>query len=50
MHPDGCELAINRKKDNEVTICRHDALSNFDNVAVFLLSSLVTDPTFMLIS
>ena len=40
--PDDCKLTINRKKDNNVTIC-------FD-VAVFLLSSLVTGPSFTSIS
>ena len=48
--PDGCKLAINWKKDNGVTICRRDAILSFFGVAVFLLSSLVTGPSFMSIS
>ena len=27
--PDGCKLAINREKDNDVTIFRHDVSANF---------------------
>ena len=27
--PDGCDLAINRKEDNDVTICRHDVIVKF---------------------
>ena len=50
MRTDGCKLAINWKKDNGVTICRRDAILSFFGVAVFLLSSLVTGPSFMSIS
>ena len=27
--PDGCKLVINWKKDNDVTICRHDAIVKY---------------------
>ena len=43
--PDGCKLATNRKKDNDITICRHDVIINFFNVAAFLLSYLITGPS-----
>ena len=48
--PDCSKLAINRKNDNDITIRWHDVIVTFFYVAVFLLSSLVTGPSFMLIS
>ena len=55
--PDDCKLAINQKKDNEITICRNGVIVNFFfffffffDIAVFVLSSLVTGPSFMSIS
>ena len=47
---DCSKLAINWKNDNDVTICRHDTIVKFFDVAVFLLSSLITGPHFMSIS
>ena len=41
------KLAINIKTNNDVTNWRHDVLQNFFKVPVFLLLSLVTDPSFM---
>ena len=43
-------LAKNRKNDNDVTIFLHNVIVKFFEVAVFLLSSLVTGPSFMSIS
>ena len=48
--PDCSKLAKNRENDNDVTIFRHDVNVNFFDVVLFLLSSLVTDPSFMSIS
>ena len=48
--PDCSKLAINRKNDNDVTICWHDVIVNFSDVAMFLLSSFVTGPSFTSIS
>ena len=48
--PDICKLAVNWKKDNDVTVSRHKLSSNFFGVAVFLSSSLVSGPSFMSIS
>ena len=48
--PDCSKLAINQENDNGVTICRNNVMSLFFDVAVFLLSSLVTDPSFMSMS
>ena len=39
-----------RKNDNDVTTCWHDVIVNFFDVVLFLLSSLVTCPSFMSIS
>ena len=50
MLPDVCKLAISRKKDNDVTIFWHDVIVKFFDLASFLLSSLVTSPSFMSIS
>ena len=47
---DGCKLAINRKKDNDVTICQQDDIVKLFDVAVFFLPSLITGPSFMSIS
>ena len=44
------KLAINEKNDDEVVICWHKVILNFFDVVVFLLSSLVIDPSFMSIS
>ena len=37
--PDYSKLSINQKNDNDVTICRHDAIVNFFDEFLFLLSS-----------
>ena len=39
MALDGCKLAVNGKKDNDITICWHGIIINFFDIAVFLLSS-----------
>ena len=50
IRPSDCsEVAKNPKNNNDVTIFRHDVNVNFD-VVLFLLSSLVTDPSFISIS
>ena len=47
----GCsKLAVNWKNDNDVTIFRNDVIINLYDVVLFLLSSLVAGPSFMLIS
>ena len=43
-------LAINRKSDSNIAIFRYDAIINFFDVVLFLLSILVTGPTFMSMS
>ena len=48
--PDCSKLAKNPKNDNHVTIFRHDVNVNFFDVVLFLLSSLVTGPSFISIS
>ena len=54
--PDGWKLAINWKKDNDVTIYHHDAIVDFFiylfifDVVMFVLWSLVTGSSFMSIS
>ena len=40
-------MDINRKIDNEVTIFHNDVIAKFFDGLLFLLSSLVTDPSFM---
>ena len=45
--PDGCQSAINREKDNDVTIWQHDVIIKFFDVTV---SSLITGPSFMSIT
>ena len=47
---DCSKLAINWKNDNDVTICWHHLIVTFFDVALFLLSRLVTGPRFMTIS
>ena len=47
--PDCSKLVISREFDNNI-ICRHDVIVNFFDAAVFLLSLLVTCPSFMSIS
>ena len=44
------KLAINWKNDNNVTTCRNDVIVNFFDIVLFLLSSLVTGPSFMSLS
>ena len=48
--PDGSKLAINWNNDNGVTIYRHEVIVIFFDAGLFLLSSLVTDLSFMSIS
>ena len=48
--PDSSKLAVNWKNGNDIAIMRHDVIINIFDVVLFLLSSLVTGPTFMLIS
>ena len=48
--PDCSKLAINWKKNNDITIFWHDFIVNFFDVALFHLSSSVTGPSFMSIS
>ena len=45
--PDCSRLGINRENNSDVTICQHDLIVNFFDVIVFLLSRLVTGPSFM---
>ena len=45
--PDCSKLAKNSRNDNDVTIFWHDVNVNFFDVVLFLLSSLVTGPSFM---
>ena len=44
---DDCKLAINWKKHSKVPICWHDLIISFFDISMFLLSSLVTNPSFM---
>ena len=48
--PECCKLAKNQKNDNDLTICQHDVIIIFFDVVLFLLSGLVTGPSFMSIS
>ena len=48
--PDCSKLAKNPRNDNEVIIFRQTSTSNFFDVLLFLLSNLVTGPSFMSIS
>ena len=45
--PDCSKLAVNWKNSNDVTIFDMTSSSNFFDVVFFLLSSLVTGPSFM---
>ena len=47
QHPDCYKLSQNPKNYNDVTISDMTSTSNFCDVALFLLSSLVTGPSFM---
>ena len=55
-HPSGIRLldcsksAVSQENGNDTIICWHEVISNFFDVVVFYLSSLVTDPSFMSIS
>ena len=44
---DCSKLAINQKNDNGVTIAQNDVIVNFFDVILFLLSILVTGPSFI---
>ena len=46
---DGCKFAVIWRKNNDVKICRHDVSTHFFGVDVFLLSSLVTGPSFVFV-
>ena len=48
--PDCSKLAKNPKNDNDVTIFRNDVIIKFIDVVLFLLSGLVTGPSFMSVS
>ena len=48
--PDCSKLTKNPKNDNDVTIFQHDVKVNFFEVTLFLLSGLITGPSFMSIS
>ena len=48
--PDCSKLAKNWKNYNDVTIFWHGVIANIFDVILFLLSRLVTDPSFMSIS
>ena len=51
IRPQDCsKLAKNPKNDNDVTIFWHDVIVKFFGVLLFLLSILVTGPSFMSIS
>ena len=45
--PDCSKLTKNLKNDNDLTISRHDVNATFFDVFLYLLSSLVTGPSFM---
>ena len=47
---DCSNLAKNQKNRNDVTIFWHDVIIGFSDVVLFLLSNLVTGPSFMSIS
>ena len=44
------QIAKNKKNENDITIFRHDVIITFFDVVFFLLSSLVTGPSFKSIS
>ena len=43
-------LTINWKNDNDDTICRHEVIVKFFDIAMFLLLSLVIGPSFISLS
>ena len=47
---DCSKMTINWKNDTDIRICRHEVITKFFNVALFLLSSLVSGPSFMSVS
>ena len=49
-HSDCSKLSVNWQNGNDVTISRHDVIVKDFEVVLFLLSSLVTGPSFMSIS
>ena len=50
MLPDCSKLEINKKNDNDVTICWHDVTVNLFELVFFLLSISVTGPSSMSLS
>ena len=48
--PNWSKFAINWKNDSDIRIYQHGVTVKFFDVAMFLLSYLVTDPSFMSIS
>ena len=50
LPPDCSKLSINQKNENKVIIYRHDVIVIFFDVVLFVLSSLVTGPSFISIS
>ena len=48
--PDSSKLAINQKNNNDITIAEMTSSPKFFDIVLFLLSSLVTGPSFMPIS
>ena len=48
--PDCWKLVINQKDNNDVILCRHGVTVNFIDAIVFLLPSLVSGPSFILMS
>ena len=47
---DDCKLTINWKKDNDVTICRHDVILKFFDATMLLFSNVVIGLSFMSLS
>ena len=48
--PDCSKLTTNLKNTNDAIICRNNFIINFFDVALFVLSGLVSGPSFMLTS
>ena len=48
--PDCSKLTTNLKNTNDAIICRHNFIINFFDVVLFVLSGLVSGPSFMLTS
>ena len=46
--PDYSKLTTNLKNTNDSAICRHNLIINFFDVVIFVLSGLVSGPSFML--